>query len=182
MASLITQSPSSVLQGKVSLKIPPAHSPATILTPTTSSRRRRNGCPMRLAVNASSVSASPETAEKPIVDLEFIGEQAGADGSYPVTKASAVSGEKVLRNLMLEHKIDLYAAYGKVMNCGGGGSCGTCIVEILDGKDLLSERTNAELRYLKKKPDSWRLACQTIVGNKTNSGKVIVQCKPQWKK
>lgn len=69
------------------------------------------------------------------------------------------------------------------MNCGGGGSCGTCIVEvntslhllwflscihvyifictyvnleyklavqILEGKDVLNERTNTEARYLKK--------------------------------
>ena len=80
-------------------------------------------------------------------------------------------------------------------------------LQIIDGKDLLNERTNTELRYLKKawslifslwthnhmkfhslriclmllhhffgfdvqKPESWRLACQTIVGNKENSGKV----------
>ncbi|KAE9586468.1 hypothetical protein Lalb_Chr24g0402311 [Lupinus albus] len=32
------------------------------------------------------------------------------------------------------------------------------------------------------KPESWRLACQTIVGNKENSGKVVVQRIPQWKK
>lgn len=36
------------------------------------------------------------------------------------------------------------------MNCGGGGSCGTCIVEILEGKELLNERTDAEYKYLKK--------------------------------
>ncbi|ONM33800.1 2Fe-2S ferredoxin-like superfamily protein [Zea mays] len=42
---------------------------------------------------------------------------------------------------------------------------------IIDGKELLNERTSTENRYLKKKPDSWRLACQTIVGNKENSGK-----------
>ncbi|ONL93437.1 2Fe-2S ferredoxin-like superfamily protein [Zea mays] len=65
----------------------------------------------------------------------------------------------------------LYRSQGKVMNCDGGGSCGTCIVEIIDGKELLNERTSTENRYLKKKPDSWRLACQTIVGNKENSGK-----------
>ncbi|KNA15778.1 hypothetical protein SOVF_095010, partial [Spinacia oleracea] len=53
---------------------------------------------------------------------------------------------------------------------------------ILHGKDILNERTDAELRYLKKKPKSWRLACQTIVGNKENSGKVVVQRIPQWKK
>ncbi|XP_024029660.1 photosynthetic NDH subunit of subcomplex B 3, chloroplastic [Morus notabilis] len=106
----------------------------------------------------------------------------GNDGSYPVDRAKAISGEKLLRNVMLDDKIELYATYGKVMNCGGGGSCGTCIVEIIDGRDLLNERTNTELRYLKKKPESWRLACQTIVGNKENSGKVVVQRIPQWKK
>ncbi|CAI9094420.1 OLC1v1030159C1 [Oldenlandia corymbosa var. corymbosa] len=121
-----------------------------------------------------SATASPEsssTPEKPVIELEFVGPKQDADGKYPVEKATAVSGEKLLRNIMLDNKIELYATYGKVMNCGGGGSCGTCIVEIIDGKDLLNERTNAELRYLKKKPESWRLACQTIVGNKENSGK-----------
>ncbi|KAL5783197.1 hypothetical protein ACOSP7_008226 [Xanthoceras sorbifolium] len=133
------------------------------------------------SVNSQEYS-SPTEAEKPEIELEFIGPKAGSDGSYPVEKAKAISGEKLLRSIMSDNKIELYAAYGKVMNCGGGGSCGTCIVEIIDGKDLLNERTNTELRYLKKKPESWRLACQTIVGNKENSGKVVVQRLPQWKK
>ncbi|KAM7257536.1 hypothetical protein ACFE04_013277 [Oxalis oulophora] len=132
-----------------------------------------------------SCSASLSTAaveNKPEIELEFIGPKPGNDGSYPLHKAKAVSGEKLLRSIMSDNKIKLYATYGKVMNCGGGGSCGTCIVEILDGKELLNERTDAELKYLKKKPESWRLACQTIVGNKENSGKVVVQRIPQWKK
>ncbi|XP_047322946.1 photosynthetic NDH subunit of subcomplex B 3, chloroplastic isoform X2 [Impatiens glandulifera] len=140
----------------------------------------------RRHISISSVSKTPaessttQMPEKPEIDLEFIG--AGADGKYSIEKVKALSGEKLLRNIMADNKIELYGAYGKVMNCGGGGSCGTCIVEILDGKDLLNERTNTELRYLKKKPESWRLACQTIVGNKENSGKVVVQRLPQWKK
>jgi ferredoxin len=99
-----------------------------------------------------------------------------------VQMASAVSGEKLLRNIMSDNKIELYGAYGKVMNCGGGGSCGTCLVEIVQGKELLNERTTTEQRYLKKKPETWRLACQTIVGDKENSGTVVVQRLPQWKK
>ncbi|KAI3749448.1 hypothetical protein L2E82_20060 [Cichorium intybus] len=83
----------------------------------------------------------------------------GEDGKYPVDRASTVSGEKLLRT-------------GKVMNCGGGGSRGTCIVEVVEGTELLNERTNTELKYLKKKPESWRLACQTIVGNEENSAKI----------
>jgi ferredoxin len=107
----------------------------------------------------------------------------GADGSYPVDRAVAVSGEKLLRDVMLENKLELYAAYvrephlvrlnfpsdsaagarqtdtvppalsangflaralqGKLMNCGGGGSCGTCIVEVLALHPSSTHRTRA---------------------------------------
>ncbi|KAI3959902.1 hypothetical protein MKW92_020400 [Papaver armeniacum] len=139
--------------------------------------KKKNSFTVSVAVNPS--ERSPENPE---IELEFIGPKPQGDGTYPVDKASAISGEKLLKKIMADNKIELYAAYGKVMNCGGGGSCGTCIVEIIDGSDLLNERTNTELKYLKKKPESWRLACQTIVGNKENSGKVVVQRLPQWKK
>ncbi|CAN6540226.1 unnamed protein product [Malus baccata var. baccata] len=129
-----------------------------------------------------SADSSPTQPGKLEIELEFIGPKPGNDGSYPVESAKAISGEKLLRDVMSDNKVELYATYGKLMNCGGGGSCGTCIVEIIDGKDYLNERTNTELKYLKKKPESWRLACQTIVGNKENSGKVVVQRIPQWKK
>ncbi|WJX16325.1 hypothetical protein P8452_06367 [Trifolium repens] len=137
--------------------------------------------PRRRPNSVSFVANSSESP--PEIELEFIGPKPdGSSGSYPVDKATAISGEKLLRSIMSDNKIELYATYGKLMNCGGGGSCGTCIVEIIEGKDLLNERTNTELKYLKKKPESWRLACQTIVGNKENSGKVVVQRIPQWKK
>ncbi|RID77645.1 hypothetical protein BRARA_A00536 [Brassica rapa] len=136
--------------------------------------------------SSSSSEASQQgisaTTPPPEIELEFFGPKPGSDGTYPRDKAKAVSGEKLLRSIMQDNKLELYATYGKVMNCGGGGSCGTCIVEILDGRELLNERTDTENKYLKKKPESWRLACQTIVGNKENSGKVVVQRIPQWKK
>lgn len=37
--------------------------------------------------------------------------KAEADGSYPVKSVRAKSGEKVLRNIMLDDKIELYAPY-----------------------------------------------------------------------
>ncbi|TXG62315.1 hypothetical protein EZV62_013678 [Acer yangbiense] len=132
----------------------------------------------RKRLNAVSFgSNSPQDSSSPEIELEFIGPKAGSDGSYPVEKTKAISGEKLLRSIMLDNKIELYAAYGKVMNCGGGGSCGTCIVEIIDGKDLLNERTDTELKNL-----NLGGLHQTIVGNKENSGKVVVQRLPQWKK
>ncbi|KAJ1438226.1 Beta-grasp domain superfamily [Sesbania bispinosa] len=138
--------------------------------PLTAGGRNRTSYFARRRPNLVPFAAtSPESP--PEIELEFIGPKANDEGSFPVDKAKVISGEKLLRNIMLDNKIELYATYGKLMNCGGGGSCGTCIVEIIEGKDLLNERTYTELRYLKKKPESWRLACQTIVGNKENSGK-----------
>ncbi|KAL1544693.1 photosynthetic NDH subunit of subcomplex B 3, chloroplastic-like isoform X2 [Salvia divinorum] len=151
------------------------------LSSVTSNHRTSAAFPSTTRSFSVSAAALPETSsapsEQPVIELEFLGPKSGD----AVNRAKAISGEKLLRDIMLDNKIELYAIYGKLMNCGGGGSCGTCIVEIIDGKDLLNERTNTELRYLKKKPDSWRLACQTIVGNKENSGKVVVQRLPQRK-
>lgn len=79
-----------------------------------------------------------------------------------------------LRIKAIENRIDLYTFMGKMMNCGGYGQCGTCIVEIVAGMENLSPRTEAEQRLLKKKPDNYRLACQTIV-----NGPVSVKTKPK---
>ena len=48
---------------------------------------------------------------------------------------------------------------------GGAGQCSSCWVEVLEGAENLSERTGAELTFgaRQKKPDSWRMACQTFV-------------------
>lgn len=78
-----------------------------------------------------------------------------------------------LRQKMLENQIDLYTLMGKAMNCGGYGQCGTCIVEIAAGMENLSPRTEVENRKLKKKPENYRLACQTLV-----NGPISVITKP----
>ncbi|KAH1212976.1 Photosynthetic NDH subunit of subcomplex B 3, chloroplastic [Glycine max] len=91
--------------------------------------------------------AASSPASPPEIELEFVGREVRG-------RTRGESESNKWREVVEEH-------HGKLMNCGGGGSCGTCIVE---------------------KPESWRLACQTIVGNKENSGKVVVQRIPQWKK
>ncbi len=78
-----------------------------------------------------------------------------------------------LREKMLQNGIDLYTFKGKLMNCGGYGQCGTCIVEIVEGMENLSPRTEIEERKFKRKPPSYRLACQTLV-----NGPVSVKTKP----
>ncbi|NEP87240.1 MULTISPECIES: 2Fe-2S iron-sulfur cluster-binding protein [unclassified Okeania] len=81
-----------------------------------------------------------------------------------------------LRIKALENRIDLYTFTGKMMNCGGYGQCGTCIVEVVEGLENLSPRTPVEEKKLKKKPPSYRLACQTMV-----NGPVTIKTKPKRK-
>jgi ferredoxin len=78
-----------------------------------------------------------------------------------------------LRLKAVQNGIDIYTLIGKMTNCGGNGQCGTCIVEIVEGIEYLSPRTDVENRKLKKKPANYRLACQTIV-----NGPVSVVTKP----
>lgn len=82
-----------------------------------------------------------------------------------------------LRFKAVENSIDLYTFSGKMMNCGGYGQCGTCLIEVLEGMQNLSPRTDSENRKLKKKPGTYRLACQVTV-----NGPVTVRTKPQKRK
>jgi ferredoxin len=79
-----------------------------------------------------------------------------------------------LRTKAVENSIDLYTFTGKLMNCGGYGQCGTCVIEVLEGRENLSPRTDVENRRLKNKPDNYRLACQAMV-----NGPVSVNTKPK---
>lgn len=79
-----------------------------------------------------------------------------------------------LRFKAMENGVDLYTFAGKLMNCGGYGQCGTCLVEVVEGMENLSPHTPVENVKLKKKPATYRLACQTLV-----HGPVSVRTKPQ---
>lgn len=78
-----------------------------------------------------------------------------------------------LREKALQNGVDIYTFKGKLINCGGYGQCATCIVEIVEGLENLSEKTDFENRRLKKRPDNYRLACQTLV-----NGPISVKTKP----
>ena len=88
-------------------------------------------------------------------------------------KSVTVAEGKNLRQAALENGVDIYKLVAKMMNCGGAGQCGTCIVDVTEGSDRLSDRTTPEERKLKRKPDTYRLACQTKV-----MGDISVKTKP----
>jgi ferredoxin len=107
--------------------------------------------------------ASDSKSWKP-VSIKFINEN---------KEVMATDGDN-LRFKALENGIDIYTFSGKMMNCGGYGQCGTCIVEIVEGMENLSPRTEVEDRKLRKRNDQCRLACQTLV-----HGVVSVVTKPK---
>jgi ferredoxin len=78
-----------------------------------------------------------------------------------------------LREKAIQNQIDIYTLRGKLTNCGGYGQCATCVVEIIEGIENLSPRTDFEEKKLRKKPDSYRLACQSVV-----NGDITVKTKP----
>ena len=98
-----------------------------------SARRSNRFCELRRAIRhqwcrlfRAQVHAAPgeqsQRAAAPVVDIHF---------HLPDGTSQTVSTESgdILRDAMLG-QVDLYTAWGKVMNCGGGGSCGTCVVQV----------------------------------------------------
>ncbi|XP_062087540.1 photosynthetic NDH subunit of subcomplex B 3, chloroplastic [Humulus lupulus] len=126
-------------------------------------------------------SEATEPEGPPSVDFAFVNSVLLPDGTPDVHLRTASGGQK-LRNIMLDSNIDLYGPYGRpLLNCAGGGTCATCMVEVVEGKELLNPRTDKEKEKLKGKPKNWRLACQTTVGQADSRGLVVVQQLPEWK-
>ncbi|XP_028556118.1 photosynthetic NDH subunit of subcomplex B 3, chloroplastic [Dendrobium catenatum] len=118
--------------------------------------------------------AAGEQEEPPSMDFAFVSPRLLPDGTPDIGIRSAASG-KSLRDIMLDAYIDLYGPYdAPLSNCAGFGTCGTCLVEVVEGTKLLSSRTDKEKERKLQKPRTWRLACQTTVGDKDSRGQVSV--------
>lgn len=82
-----------------------------------------------------------------------------------------------LRDVALREGIQLYGLKGQLGNCGGCGQCITCFVEVKGDQSAansLSGRTAVEDAKLRRRPESWRLACQALVERS-----VVILTRPQ---
>lgn len=60
--------------------------------------------------------------------------------------------------------------------CAGEGLCGTCLVKVLEGKELLNEVDGVEDMVLKKwNAVNWRLSCRTVIGAVNEAGKIRLE-------
>ncbi|XP_075480407.1 photosynthetic NDH subunit of subcomplex B 3, chloroplastic [Primulina tabacum] len=129
----------------------------------------------------SGITPLDDQEASPGISLAFVSSVLLPDGSLDVHYRTASGGQK-LRDIMLDNNIDLYGPYARpLLNCAGGGTCASCMVEVVEGRELLSPRTGKEKEKLKKKPKNWRLACQTTVGGSDSRGLVVIQQLPEWK-
>jgi ferredoxin len=69
-----------------------------------------------------------------------------------------------LRQVLLEHGIELYNGNSKYINCRGIGSCGTCAVEIIGAVSEPNWKDKTRRSLPPHQPNrNLRLACQTRV-------------------
>lgn len=116
------------------------------------------------------------------ISLTFIDPKKVTNGPA-VVKVKAIDGsEKTistikgqnLRTLLLGSNVEVYDLKGKFSNCGGGGICGTCAVEI-DGAEDWGEAPEFEKKKLRRFNSNARLSCNTIVEGDCT---VTIQPKP----
>ena len=112
----------------------------------------------RAGVRSARRATAALPARAAMVTVTFTPADGGESIVSEVTKAS------VPREVALGEKVALYQGMNKLLNCGGIGNCGTCRVNVEQGAELLSPRTDVETKKLKGKPETNRLACQCLVG------------------
>ncbi|CAM9101113.1 unnamed protein product [Phaeothamnion confervicola] len=103
-----------------------------------------------------------------------------------VRKSVSMLGGSNLRGEMIRYGVEVYDPKTKrydqpyaTGNCGGEGICGTCFVEVVEGREHLSPPGELERRLVKNFPTRWRLSCKTVIGPYNTPGQVALRAVPQ---
>lgn len=94
------------------------------------------------------------------------------DGEGRTRQIKCLKGQR-LRTVLIDNNIEVQDP--KASNCGGGGICGTCMVEINVPDNDWSEKPNFEMKKLKNYGESCRLSCNCIV---EGDARVLVKPRP----
>ena len=78
-----------------------------------------------------------------------------------------------LRKAALDAGVNPYKSLNNLNNCSGVGQCGTCVMEVVEGMQNLSPRSDVEEVSLADRPASYRLSCRT-----SDNGDVTVRTRP----
>ena len=103
----------------------------------------------------------------------------------PDTTLELFAGENLRRAMLtrgvkLNDPLSLRFDSGGTGDCGGEATCSTCVVNVVDGGELLNPQKTQEQQMLVKNP-RWRLACKAIVGYGDQEGSMTIKVNPrQW--
>ncbi|KAL7505289.1 hypothetical protein ACHAXN_002784 [Cyclotella atomus] len=87
------------------------------------------------------------------------------EANKPDIVLNAKVGDNLRKTLLNNKEIELYRGLKKKLgNCGGGGQCGFCAVELIDGEGCWGERSDYEAQKIGKNgSDKCRLACMNNI-------------------
>ena len=130
-----------------------------------------NGIDLRSSDFDTAMDAITSAEENQNVDLIFIDPSAVLKGTAVLDVILPDGQTRVikclkgmrLRSVLLENKVDVYDLKGKLSNCGGGGICATCVVNLEVPNNDWSPKPDFEFKKLKKYGDNSRLSCNVIV-------------------
>lgn len=94
-----------------------------------------------------------------MIQITVIQNKGSKDESTRIIKAK--EGVNV-RQVLVDHGINVYQSVTRWTNCKGKQLCGTCIVNITNGSVNTNRKSMDEGSTLRDNPDSYRLSCVTF--------------------
>ena len=87
------------------------------------------------------------------------------EANKPDIVLNAKVGDNLRKTLLSNKEIELYRGIKKKLgNCGGGGQCGFCAVELIDDEGCWGQRSDYEIQRIGKNGnDKCRLACMNNI-------------------
>lgn len=87
------------------------------------------------------------------------------EANKPDIVLNAKVGDNLRKTLLSNKEIELYRGIKKKLgNCGGGGQCGFCAVELIDDEGCWGQRSDYEIQRIgKNENDNCRLACMNNI-------------------
>ena len=134
--------------------------------------------------NEINVTIKRVVKRKEIV-VEMVGPQGEDAGSFLVYSGYGSNMRAALNSKNMKIYDDRTARFDspyQTGNCAGEGTCGTCVVQVLEGKDLLNVRKDVEDKALRKlgAPNNYRWSCRVAIGpDQSKGGTVKIKLRPQ---
>ena len=117
---------------------------------------------------------------KVLIKLQYPPQQEEPDATIELFAGENLRRALLTRGVKLNDPLSARFDSGGLGDCGADGTCATCVVNVLDGENLLSPKKTQEAQILKKNP-RWRMACKTIVGYGQQEGEMTMRVNPrQW--